>query len=433
MAAPARRPVRRPRAAFLRRGLIPVLSRYLPQDRLTSLPTRAMVFAPLVVVWATIVQALDRRDSDRAATYRVGHWLQLPVNSRSGALCKARARLPQGLLREVGQGVAEGLRPVGRQRLRGRRIVVLDGSSLTVPDTPENRAYFGLPAGQKPGCGYPVLDLEVLMDGRTGAVLDWAVAPHGTSELVLVQQLLRSLRPGDILVADRYYGTYGFLAQMRSLQVAVVTRQHQRRQNRGRPEGAREWEETWARPDDLHEVHQDLCWEPDQQVRVLWRERAERETLKLVTTLTRAEAPARVVQQWYRDRWRIETQLKQLKTGQQAEFVSARSPAAVEQAVAGHILALNLLCAWRCEVARAVQQDPWQMSLTGLRDGVLTTVGDGRSVVAQRQWLVACGRAEKVPQRPGRNEPRRVKRRPKPFTYLTQPRDELRTQLMGGR
>lgn len=432
MPTPARHPVRHRFTRLLLRGLIPVLARYLPVEELLSRPSRATVYRPLVVVWAAVVQALDRGSSDRAASYRVGQWLGVPVHVRSGALCKGRGRLPEAVVRDLAQAVAGGCRAVARGALRGRRWRVLDVSSLTVADTPANRAAFGLPPGVQPGCGYPVLRLGVLMDGRTGAVVAWSVGAGETAELVLAQPLLEELQPGDVLVADRHFGTYGFLCQVRQRGVDLIARQHHRRRNQ-RPGRSRDWDETWTRPDDLHELHQGLCAEPGQTVRCIWRERAERSTLKLVTTLAREDVSARVVARCYRDRWRIETQLNQLKTVQSADFLPAHSPATVAWAVAAQMLALNLLCAWRCDVARARRGDPWRLSLTGLRAGLLATVGRSGRPAQQRAWLLSCAGAEVVPERPGRAEPRRVKRRPKSHTYLTQPRELFHAALVGGR
>lgn len=432
MPTPAHRPVRRNVPAFLRRGLIATLVRYLPTQQLLALPSRATVYSPAVVVWASVVQALDGQHSDRAASYRVGHWLDLPVNVRSGALCKARGRLEVDLYRDLVGEVATTIKAVGRKVLKGRRLRTLDATSLTVADTPENRAAFGLPAGVQPGWGYPVLRMAVLMDSRTGAVLAWAIGDGDASEAVLAQPLLEFLEPGDVLIADSYYGIYGLVAQLRSRGIDLIARQHHARQNCP-PGRRRDWDEVWARPDPLHPLYRPFCDAPDQVVRCLWVERPERTTLKLITTLSPEQASAKTIRRCYRDRWRIETQLNQLKTVQGADFLPARSPDSVARAVGAQLLALNLLCAWRCDVAREQRCDPWRLSLAGLLDGLLATVGDRRPVADQRAWLLACARGEKVPERPGRSEPRKVKRRPKPFTYLTQPRDKARASLVGRR
>ena len=426
--------VRQRFGSLLRRGMIGPLRRYLPTDSpwLTQ-PSRATVYSAVVVLWGLVIQAFDRAASDRAATYRLAAWLGLELSPRSGALCKARARLGAAPLRDAARHVASLCLARGKGLRRRRRVLLLDATGLSVADTPANRAFYGLPAHRRPGCGYPVLALAVLMDDASGAVVDWASGPYGTPELLLAQPLLASLQPGDVLVADQLYGTYGFVAALTARGVDMVIRQHHRRINPQRPAGATDWVETWPHPGGLHELHREVATAPSQTLRIVAAERSERDELLLVTTLTPREASADLVRRLYRDRWRIETQLGQLKTQGELDFLPARSPAGVEVRLAAAMLALNLLCAWRLEAARALGVDAWRLSLTGLRDGLRAMAGVGGSGRAQRAQLLACARGEILPDRPGRSEPRVIKTRAKPFPLMTSPRHELRARLAAGR
>jgi len=244
------------------------------------------VFSPLVVLWGLVIQALDRASSDRAATYRIGTWLGTALHPRSGALCKARARLGEAPLRSTAQYVAAGIPSRAKGRWRRRRVLVLDATGLSVADTPANRAYFGLPAHRNPGCGYPVLAMAVLMDQASGAVVDWVTGPYGTAEVVLADRLLDSLRAGDVLVADQLYGSYGFVAALMARGVDVVVRQHHQRINPQRPAGADDWVETWPRSRWVHALHREAASAPSQTVRLVAAQRGDRDALLLVTTLT---------------------------------------------------------------------------------------------------------------------------------------------------
>lgn len=424
--------VRQATQSVLQAGLYEALAPYLPTDQLQALPTRATVYTPLAVVWAMVSQALSAHGSDRAASGRLALWSGLPLSVGSGALCKGRGRLPLELLRALVGKVAEGIELLPDTVLPGRRVLILDGTSLNVCETPANRAYYGLANGQKEGCGVAQMAVDVLMEAHSGAVVAYATAPWRTSEVTMAHGLREALRPGDVVVADRAYASYAFAADLATLGVDVVMRQHQRRRNR-RPGQAVDWVETWSRPAVLHEQYDEAALPASLAVRVVRIERTSRSMLTLNTTLSSEEASAELVGWLYQQRWRIETQFGQLKTGQQAALLPAKSPAMAERAAAAHLLALNLLCALRYQVACEQGMAPWRVSLTGLRERVL-----GRPTVVMpgagyRAWLSQAALANRIPERPGRFEPRQVKRRPTRYPVLTKPRAELRAALRGGR
>lgn len=424
--------VRQALQAVLQTGLYEVLAPYLPVRRLLELRTRATVYTPLAVVWAMVSQALSAHDSDRAASGRVALWSGLPLSVGSGALCKGRGRLPIDVLRALVGEVAQGIEVLPDEVLPGRRILVLDGTSLNVCETPANRAFYGLASGQKEGCGVAQMAVDVLMDARSGAVVAYATAPWRTSEVVMAHGLREALRTGDVVVADRAYASYAFVADLAALGVDVVLRQHQRRRNR-RPGSAVDWVETWSRPEVLHEQYEPAGLPASMAVRIVRVERTSRSTLTLNTTLSSDEASAPLVAWLYQQRWRIETQFGQLKTGQEAALLPARSPEMAERAAAAHLLAFNLLCALRYQVAREQGLEPWHVSLTGLRERVVARPTVVMRRAEYRLWLSRAALANRIPERPGRSEPRRVKRRPTRYPALTRPRAELRATLRGGR
>ena len=149
------------------------------------------------------------------------------------AYCQARARLPLELLQRLQRAVTDGLRRDGDERpdarWLGRRVFLLDGSSFSMPDTPELRERFGRPSGQAEGCGFPVAHLMALFDARRGYLLRALAQPLYTHDMSQAAALHGALRAGDVLVGDRAFGSYAHLALCRGRGVHAVSRAHQRR------------------------------------------------------------------------------------------------------------------------------------------------------------------------------------------------------------
>src|SRR5438874_13570349 len=90
--------------------------------------------------------------------------VQAGIPFTAAAYCTARKRLPLALFQELLEHVCDALFPEVQTtgRWRGHRTWTLDGSSYSMPDTPELQAHFGQPSAQAKGCGFPVAHLLAL-------------------------------------------------------------------------------------------------------------------------------------------------------------------------------------------------------------------------------------------------------------------------------
>lgn len=260
------------------------------------------------------------------------------------AYCEARMRLPaevfRELLRAIGQRVTQEASRVGLWR--GHRIVSVDGSGFSMSDTKQLRALFHW-APENRGFEFPVSKFVALFDLITGALLDLVPATMRDHELVIVQRVHDLLRPDDVVVADRLYCTYSYLAQLFSrrlhfvIRVPVGSRQVDFRPHRRhakfkhwkgpqsiwtqrlgkhdqivdwiKPAGASSWlpRETWDALPDLLRVR-------ELRYRLTRRGYRPRE-LTLVTTLLDPERyPKQALAELYGCRWQVETNLRHLKT-----------------------------------------------------------------------------------------------------------------------
>jgi hypothetical protein len=218
------------------------------------------LFSPLVTLWVFLAQVLAPDGSCRAALARFLAWRAArglpPCSADTSAYCKARGRLPEGLLarltRDTGRRLQDEAPPAWRWE--GRTVKVVDGSTVSMPDTPENQAAYPQSPSQQPGLGFPLARLVVLFSLAVGTVLDAALGRcqgKQTGETALFHTLHDHLEEGDILLADRCYSSYWELALVRQRGADLVTRLHQRRRadcRRGRRLGPEDHVVTWEKP-----------------------------------------------------------------------------------------------------------------------------------------------------------------------------------------
>ncbi len=218
------------------------------------------VYSVPVTLWAFLAQVLSKEKACVAAVARV-LVLRLalglpPCASETGAYCKARAKLPETFLQRLCEDAAEQVesRAPADWLWKGRHVFLGDGSTLSMPDTPDNQQAYPQPRTQKRGLGFPILRVVVLLALATAVLTGAALGPYvgkNQGEPALLRTLLGRLRPGDILLGDRYYGSYWLIALAQQRGIDVVFRQHQRRAcdfRRGVHLGPQDHVVVWTKP-----------------------------------------------------------------------------------------------------------------------------------------------------------------------------------------
>ena len=366
---------------------------------------------------------------------------QAPCSLNTAAYCKARFRLPLGLLERLARAV--GARLCAAQpsawRWRGREVKLIDGTTVSMPDTSANQARFPQSRGQKPGLGFPLARLVAIVSLSAGAVLDWAMdACEGkkTGETALLWRLMPHLQRGDVVIADGYYAGYFMIAGLIALGVDIVMPQHHLRITdfrRGQRLGARDHVVTWLRPKP-----------PDWMDEATYATMPETLTMRevraggrtLITTLTDTRAVSKQeLAQLYRYRWHVELDLRSIKAVMQMDILRCKTPTMVEKEIATHLLAYNLVRAVMAQGAFVANLLPRQLSFKAalqLLNAFEMNLRHGpRHGMAMRHTQLLTALAQRrLAHRPNRVEPRAVKRRPKPHQLLTKPRHILRARLV---
>jgi Transposase DDE domain len=417
---------------------------------------RERLFTPLLTIWIFLGQVLDHDQSCRQAVLRFVAWLsahgQSRCSSKTGAYCRARQRLPEGVLGRLTRTKGSQLEEHSPRAWHwfGRRVRVADGTTVSMPDTPANQKAYPQSRTQRPGLGFPILRLVVVFSLSVGTVLDAAFNPYKgkeTGETGMLRTLMQALRPGDLVLGDRYFANYWIIALATCLGIDVVFRQHQLRQvdfRKGRRLGKDDHLITWTKPQ-----------------RPKWMSRAQHDSLP--ATLTLREVRLRIpkgknrtrqivvvstlcaagryakgaIEALYRLRWQAELHLRSLKTTLQMDILRCKKPAMVRKEIWAHLLIYNLIRKAMAQAAASQPCRPWQLSFKGALQalaafGGFWPVGQLADADAYYRDMLQAIADHRVGQRPDRVEPRAKKRRPKPQRLLNEPRPQARARLGAG-
>jgi len=361
------------------------------------------------------------------------------VSEDTGAYCLARARLPFEILARLRCAVAAHAGKA-EELWKGFRVRVIDGTGISMPDTRKNQRAYPQSAEQKPGCGFPFMKVVGVFSLSTGVLLDYARGNKHQHELRLLHRLLDFFRVGDLVLGDRGFCCYTLLALLWRKKVPALLRLHHARSGdlrRGKRLGKQDRLVVWQKPQNWQRRYlSQALWRlmaPELSVRILRytlrRPGFRSRSLTLVTTLLDPERyPAEELALLYARRWQIELWFRDLKTSMGMETLRCQSPKMIHKELEMFFIAYNLI---RCLMLRAAtehQVDIQRLSFKGTADAIRqfsAALAQARSRKKQREVILELCRtiaADSVPDRPGRREPRAVKRRPKPCQYLTRPR-----------
>jgi hypothetical protein len=437
------------------------LAPYLPKPRVhdalrqAGVPFRDRLFSPAVTLWAFLSQVLDHDHSCRQVMARLFAWLvsqgRRPRSADTGAYCKARARFPEAALRHLARDT--GRQPLGQAPAawlwKGRVVKLVDGTGVSMPDTPANQKEYPQHPRQKPGCGFPLMRLVVLFSLAVGTALDAAMSRYqgkGTGELALFRSLGDALDRGEVLLADRGFCSYFVAAAALARGADVVLRLHGSRAvnfQAGRRLGPGDklvWWKKTARPAWMgKQEYEDLPKELKLRavrVRVPQRGFRTKEVLVVTTLHDPAQARAAEIAQLYRARWQAELDLRSLKQALQMDVLRGQSPDIVRKEVWAHLLAYNVVRGLMAQAAREAGVRPRELSFTGALQTLNAFLPYLGAAAGEAEWsglwgeMVRAIGQHRVGDRPDRYEPRAVKRRPKNYNRLNEPRAKARARLV---
>lgn len=447
-------------ATHVRRIGLPELAQclqtYLPAQLFSAedqgANSRERIFSLRLTLQAFLWQMLKPNTACREVVRQVQAWFGLQglglVESGSSAYCQARARLPRERLEKALPELAKHAdrQAAGGGYLRGRTVKVVDATGCQLADTRPNQKPYPQTPHQTKGCGFPALRLLALFSLASGAVLQIMMGNYHQHELRLFRQLWDALKSGDIILGDRIFGDYATLAALSARQIDVVARMNVRRkidfrkgQRLGHNDGLFSWSKAAHRPAYLSAA-QWAKLPATLTVRIIRFRIAAKgfrtRSVTLVTTLLDAQLyPLAELAALYARRWHLELWFRNLKTHMGMEYLRCKTPEMVHKEVLAYLLAYNLV---RCVMADAALTHHVQLERLSFKGAVDALRQFSRAIAqatSQRKrnqlWneLLRILAEDQIPWRPGRHEPRALKRRPKHFPFLTKPRHRFKERL----
>ena len=410
---------------------------------------RNRLFTPPRIFWTFLGQVLagncSCKESLSAMLARLYSEEEKTASSNTGGYCKARGRLNRRWVERLHPTIVSVLEAqAGDQGLwQGRTVKIVDGSSVSMPDTEANQKRYPQPSGQKKGCGFPVLRLTALFSLATGAIVAFDYDALRVHERTLFRRLWNHFQAGDVALTDRGFISFADIALLLERGVDSVMRKNARLSTSlrtikrlGRGDHLVAWKKSSVRPKWLKRNE----WEslPDEMtVRQItvhvtipgFRSR----TIEIITTLLDPKAfPKRAFADLYRKRWLAELFLRDVKTSMGMDVLKCKTPQMVRKELRMYLIAYNLIRALMFEAAAQSDTPPLRISFKETADTL-------------RQWAPLLAQAARtsdqkldnmtdvllsyiaqnvVPHRPNRVEPRARKRRPKNYPLLNKPRSE---------
>jgi hypothetical protein len=453
------------------RARLAALGKRVRTLRQQSLPHLDLLFGPLLPTW--LLSQTDEGPNSREQIYSVrrtffGFLYQVlnpdcpcrevvrqvqslfallsprRISQATGAYCQARGRLPIDSLARLRCAVAAHAERAA-QLWKGFCVKVIDGTGISMPDTLKNQRAYPQSREQKPGCGFPFMKMVGVFSLATGALLDYAKGNKHQHELSLLHRLLDQFKPGDLALADRGFSCYTLVALLWMKKVPALFRLHHARGGdlrKGKRLGSHDRLVVWKKPQNWERPRYLplALWNaiaPELPVRILRfslsRAGYRTRSLTLVTTLVDAQLyPAEQLALLYAKRWQIELWFRDIKTSMGMEVLRCQSPKMIHKELEMFFIAYNLIRCLMIQASQAYEVEIQRLSFKGTVDGVRqfsVAIAQAHSRKKQKQLinqLLQTIAEDLVPDRPGRREPRAVKRRPKPGAWLTKHRHKFK-------
>ncbi len=362
-----------------------------------------------------------------------------PCSTHTGGYCRARQRLPQEMVERLARFVGTSLSESSPDiwRWHQRRVLLVDGTTVTMPDTEVNQAEFPQQGGQLPGLGFPICRLVGITCLGSGALLNAAIGKFngkGSGEQGLIRSMQDSFEPGDLLIGDAFYATYFFMAAMIAKGVDLVMEQQgARRRSTDFRQGRRLAERDHIV--DITKPRQKPDWMTEEEYAAAPASIRIRECKTggrvLVTTICDPAIHKSELGDLYKQRWQVELDIRNIKDTMGMNILSCKTPEMAIKEIWVTLLGYNLIRLLMVQSAVLADVLPRCLSFKHcLQLWVLWCQRVQVPEVEEYLQLFELMTQQRVGNRPGRIEPRAVKRRPKAYPLLLKPRQQARQQVL---
>jgi len=415
--------------------------------------SRSRIFNLSVIFWAFLAQVLSPATSCREIVRRVQAWHVaicplFTFSIQTVAYCKARAKIPEKTLSAIANHLVQHCErhtPSSALWL-GRRVKIVDGTTISMPDTAKNQEAYPQPSSQSPGCGFPLMNIVGIFSLASGALLNFAKDTIHVHESLLFRRLWAFLDKGDIILADRGFCSYCAIASLRDLGVDCVIRLNQNRKTDmrygkriGKNDRLQIWQKPIKKPKGLSK--EEFAQAPETltvrvvKINVNVKGFRTSHCLILTTLLDPKAFKIENLGELYFARWSIELRFREIKSICGMDILKCLSPDMILRELLMHTIAYNVVRSLMQKAANEYNVPLGRISFKGTLDTVrhwAPLINNAKSTPSKQKKLISkmleLIAKDLVPERPNRIEPRAIKRRPKSYPRLTQPRKQMSTQ-----
>ena len=394
---------------------------------------RTRLLTPLVTVFHMISAGISREGSFRSA------WQLNGQAEQSGSLAKARKRLPLEVWERLHGWMMKEVEneDLAKVQWRGHRVIGLDGTCVSMSDTPELFECFGRRKGNYGFARFPLARMVVVFNLQTMILLGHEVGGYATGEISLLRRHLPKFRRGDVLVMDRYYGGANLYAEYQRTGLEFINRIRQNlRVERLKIIRTLDCGDLIVEmPVNYRHRCQDCTLPKTVQVRIIHTQakvRGQRETFWIVTSLLDPEQyPAQEIQAWYKKRWKVEGLIEELKVWLGADVLRSKTGEGVLKELYARIIGLNLIHWLILKAGKKHGKSPERLSVSAT---LRLTAAQSLKMSTAPAWhlpelfeqLLDRIASSTVPYRPDRIEPRMIRRDTKHYPALKITRTEWR-------
>jgi hypothetical protein len=435
---------------FCLSDMVCLFGRWLCVIPLVNRDKRKRLFCSERTFWLFLSQVLQGNISCKGTVQKALAWLCLKegktASPNSAGYCKARKRLKLDDIEAIFHGMTEQVEPHITPELlwHNRAVNIVDGSSISMPDTVENQNAYPQPTTQKPGCGFPVMRLVAIFSLATGALLRLAFGPLAIGERALFHSLWQWLKKGDIVLADRGFCSFAELWLLLQRGIDSVTRIHQRRTKSVRTIkrlGAGDLLVEWGKTNVCPEWLDKLIWLSIPDFMIVRHitfsidiKGFRTKKITIVTTLLDPHLfPKESFIDLYRRRWLAEIFLRDIKTSMGMDILKCKTPDMIQKELYLYLIAYNLIRRLMLHADHSYSVSPLRISFKETCDTLRQWLPLLQSVHLSKNLFHSMVHAlldyialNLVPLRPDRAEPRARKRRPKQYQLLNKPRSEFK-------
>lgn len=428
------------------------VGKFLPLHLLKNDSSGAMsrhrIYSKENTFWGFFSQVLDSDGSCQEIVRKIQAYAAIKgkktISSSTSAYCQARQKLNLEMLESILFKIPSISSLANDESMHNRRVLVVDGTGISMPDTPDNQSVWPQSNSQKPGCGFPQARLCACFNLQTGLMHSYRVGNKKSAELPLFREQWETFKTGDIILGDKGFCSFYDMSNLSDRGVDTVitlgvrkpTPEHLAKRILGKDD----YVVDWQKPATLSKSYPKTEWEnlPEtltiRQIKVTVDQPGFRtKCFYIVTTLLDAKQyPVDVIADLYFKRWEVELFFRDIKTTMGMDILRCKTPEMIDKEIVMYLIAYNCI---RCLMLSAADQHSIPVRRISFKSSIQAVrnwephFNRQKTTALEREQLIDFlyeSMAKKiVPDRPGRREPRAVKRRPKPFQLLTKPRHEM--------